>query len=83
MTHVVVWQHQAMAEFRRLRQIDPVGAKGCASAVRALADDPRPAGARALGGSGYWRLSVDDWRVLYRPDGDTVTVHILKVGRVT
>ncbi|MGW3571520.1 type II toxin-antitoxin system RelE family toxin [Streptomyces sp. NPDC000941] len=36
-----------------------------------------------MGGSGYWRLSVDDWRVLYRPTGDTVTVHILKVGRVT
>jgi mRNA interferase RelE/StbE len=83
MTHTVVWQHQAMNEFRRLRQVDPVGAKGCATAVRALAENPYPEAARELGGSGYWRLSVNGWRVLYRLDGSTVTVHVLKVGRVT
>jgi mRNA interferase RelE/StbE len=82
-THAVVWQHQAMDEFRRLRQLDPAGAKDCAAAVRALADDPQPPAARELGGSGYWRLPVGDWRVLYRPEQDTVTVLILKVGRVT
>ncbi|QXE36489.1 type II toxin-antitoxin system RelE/ParE family toxin [Streptomyces sp. GMY02] len=83
MSHTVVWQHQAMAEFRRLRAIEPVGAKECAASVRALADNPSPPSARALGDSGYWRLSAGNWRVLYRPDGDTVTVHVLKVGRVT
>ncbi|WUD74904.1 type II toxin-antitoxin system RelE/ParE family toxin [Streptomyces sp. NBC_00510] len=82
MTHTVVWQHQAMAEFRRLRLLDPVGAKACAAAVRDLAGEPHPRTARALGGSGYWRLSVGDWRVLYRPDAETVTVLVLKVGRV-
>jgi mRNA interferase RelE/StbE len=81
-THTVVWQHQAMAEFRRLRLLDPVGAKACAAAVRELTEEPRPRSARALGGSGYWRLSVGDWRVLYRPDAETVTVLVLKVGRV-
>jgi mRNA interferase RelE/StbE len=82
-THTVVWQHQAMTEFRRLRQSDPTGAKECAATVRALADDPRPANARQLGGSAYWRLSFGDWRILYQPDEDTVTVIVLKVGRVT
>ncbi|MEU6553015.1 type II toxin-antitoxin system RelE/ParE family toxin [Streptomyces sp. NPDC046915] len=72
-----------MNEFRRLRAIDPVGAKASAAAVRALADDPRPEGARALGTSGYFRLHVGAWRVLYRPDRTTVTVHVLKVGRST
>jgi mRNA interferase RelE/StbE len=51
-------------------------------AVRALAENPYPAEARALGGSGYWRLRVGTWRVLYRPDEDTVTVIVLKVGRI-
>ncbi|MDX3096784.1 type II toxin-antitoxin system RelE/ParE family toxin [Streptomyces sp. ME19-03-3] len=82
MTHTVVWQHRAMDEFRRLRSLDPVGAKACAAAVRDLAHEPCPRTARALGGSGYWRLSVGDWRVLYRPDTETVTVLVLKVGRV-
>ncbi|MFI8180882.1 hypothetical protein OG539_19040 [Actinacidiphila glaucinigra] len=70
MTHTVVRQHQAMAEFRRLRLLDPVGAKACAAAVRDLARGPRTSTARAPGGSGY------------RPDAETVTVLVLKVGRV-
>lgn len=82
MTYTVVWQHQAMTEFRRLRRLDPIGAKECAVAVRALADEPRPPGARQLGGSAYWRLSSGDWRILYQPEDDTITVIVLKVGRV-
>ncbi|MEV0217960.1 type II toxin-antitoxin system RelE/ParE family toxin [Streptomyces sp. NPDC050704] len=82
MSYTVVWEHHAMGEFRRLRQTDPVGAKACAAAVRELGDSPKPAAARALGGSGYYRLSVGAWRVLYRPDDATVTVHVIKVGRV-
>ena len=81
MTHTVVWEHHAMNEFRRLRAIDPVGAMGTAVAVRAGADDPHPEAARPLGSSGYYRLHVGSWRVLYPPDGETVTVHVLKVGR--
>lgn len=81
MTYAVVWEHHAMIEFRRLRAIDPIGAKATASAVRALADDPTPEATRALGSSGYYRLHVGSWRVLYRRDGDTVSVHVLKVGR--
>ncbi|MFC9845928.1 type II toxin-antitoxin system RelE/ParE family toxin [Streptomyces sp. NPDC060223] len=38
---------------------------------------------RALGASGYYRLHIGTWRVLYRPDGTTVTIHVLKVGRST
>jgi mRNA interferase RelE/StbE len=81
-TYTVVWQHQAMTEFRRLRQLDPAGAKECAAVVRALAGEPRPPGARQLGGSAYWRLSVGDWRILYQPEDDTITVIVLKVGRI-
>ncbi|MEV0965494.1 type II toxin-antitoxin system RelE/ParE family toxin [Streptomyces sp. ICN441] len=82
MTYTIVWQQQAAAEYRRLRELDPAGAKECAAAVRALATDPRPADARQLGGSGFWRLPVGDWRILYEPDDETVTVLVLKVGRI-
>ncbi|MFJ9908594.1 type II toxin-antitoxin system RelE/ParE family toxin [Streptomyces sp. NPDC101152] len=40
-----------------------------------------PSAPRPLGSSGYYRLHVGSWRVLYRPDDETVTVHVLKVGR--
>lgn len=82
MTHTVVWEHHAMTEFRRLRQADPGGAKDCVAAVRGLADDQSPRASSALGGSGYYRLRVGDWRVLYRLDDRDRTVHVLKVGRV-
>ena len=81
MTYTVVWENAAMIEFRRLRALDPVGAKATAVAVRALADEPTPEAARPLGTSGFHRLHVGTWRVLYLPDGDTLTVHVLKVGR--
>lgn len=82
MTYTVVWEHHAMTEFRRLRHADPAGAKDCAAAVRLLSQDARPQAAPALGGSGYRRLRAGAWRVLYRPDDATDTVHIVKVGRV-
>ncbi|MEU2206505.1 type II toxin-antitoxin system RelE/ParE family toxin [Streptomyces hygroscopicus] len=83
MTYTMVWQQQATTEFRRLRQLDPQGAKECAAAVRELGDDPRPPQARQLGGYAYWRLSAGDWRILYEPEDETVTVLVLKVGRVS
>ncbi|MEU9997869.1 type II toxin-antitoxin system RelE/ParE family toxin [Streptomyces sp. NPDC050848] len=58
------------------------GQEACVSAVGSLADQPRPSEARPLGGSGYYRLSVGDRRVLYRPDDATITVYVVKVGRV-
>ncbi|MFF7123559.1 type II toxin-antitoxin system RelE/ParE family toxin [Streptomyces sp. NPDC008240] len=59
------------------------GRQGSCCRRTRLADDPRPEAAHALGASGYYRLHVDTWRILYRPDGDTITVHVLKVGRST
>ncbi|GAA3475697.1 type II toxin-antitoxin system RelE family toxin [Streptomyces yanii] len=43
---------------------------------------PRPPEARQLGGSAYWRLPVGDWRILYEPEDEMITVLVLKVGRV-
>lgn len=36
-----------------------------------------------MGSSGYWRLPVGDWRVLYEVDGETISVLVIMVGRVT
>ncbi|MEN8653646.1 type II toxin-antitoxin system RelE/ParE family toxin [Streptomyces sp. 21So2-11] len=82
MTYTLVWEYPAMAEFRRLREVDPGGAKACAIAVQELTADPCPAAAAQLAGSGYYRLRVGRWRVLYEIVDETVTVHVAKVGRV-
>lgn len=49
MTYTVVWEHHAMTEFRRLRQVDPAGAKDRVAAVRILADGQRLPTSSALG----------------------------------
>jgi len=49
-------------------------------AVGALADDPRPRGARLLAGPDrIWRVRVGDYRTLYRIDGDAVRVLVIRV----
>ncbi|WP_406865420.1 type II toxin-antitoxin system RelE/ParE family toxin [Streptomyces sp. HUAS MG47] len=70
-----------MAEFRRLRQADPVGAKACAAGCPPWLTS-RARRRPVLSATGYYRLSVGAWRVLYRVEDQTITVHVAKVGRV-
>jgi mRNA-degrading endonuclease RelE of RelBE toxin-antitoxin system len=58
---------------------DQDGMRVINAAVVALADDPDPPEAFIRGA--YRRLRVDDYRVLYRLDGDLITV--VRVDRVT
>ncbi|MER5784777.1 type II toxin-antitoxin system RelE/ParE family toxin [Streptomyces mobaraensis] len=81
MTWTVVLEPRALDGLRRLRLLDPVGAKTCTAAIRALADEPRPEGAFPLGESGYYRLAVGTWRVLYQVDEDALFV--LNIGRAS
>lgn len=50
--------------------------------IDALADDPRPPGAKALKGPfrGLWRVQVGDYRVIYDVDDSAHVVIIAAVG---
>lgn len=82
MTYTIVWRPEAFAALRRLRATDPDGAKFIGAAVTGLAADPCPLGSKALGGSGMYRLILDDYRVLYEVDGGAVAVYVINVGSV-
>jgi len=82
MTYPVVWLPEAMSAFRRLRAADSDGAKQVAAAVAALATDPYPSRSTALGGSGFRRLRLASYRVLYQVEADTTTIYIINVGSV-
>lgn len=69
-----------MAAYRVLRSADPDGARRVSCAVAALRDDPCPQASTALGASGFWRLRLDAYRVLYEIVPGSVRV--LHVGRV-
>jgi mRNA interferase RelE/StbE len=74
MTYSVIWLPEAVTAYRRLRATDPDGAKRIAKAVAALAADPRPAESNALGGTSYYRMRLDRYRVLYEVADEMVRV---------
>ena len=51
-------------------------------AIRQLADNPRPPGARKLSGEmrGAWRVRIGNYRVIYDIDDDTRLVIVLTVA---
>lgn len=50
------------------------------AAITALADNPRPPGAKKLkDASGLWRVRVGEYRVLYRIDAAAAVVTIARV----
>jgi mRNA interferase RelE/StbE len=69
-----------MTAFRTLRDDDPEGATLIANAVTALREDPRPQNSTALGATGFRRLRVERYRVLYELTADLVRV--MHVGSV-
>ena len=53
-----------------------------APAIDALAENPRPAGAKALKGRlrGTYRLRSGEWRVAYQMDDADRAVYVIEVG---
>jgi mRNA-degrading endonuclease RelE of RelBE toxin-antitoxin system len=49
--------------------------------ILALGIDPRSPGALKLAGSDFWRLRVDDVRVIYLVDDTASLVVVLRVAR--
>lgn len=49
-------------------------------ALRALAEEPRPAGCKKLQGREGWRIRVGDYRVLYTIDDAQKTVEVVHIG---
>jgi len=54
--------------------------------IAGLLDNPRPSSAQELSHragipSGIYRIWVDSWRVVYRPDDDLLLIKVLKVGK--
>jgi mRNA interferase RelE/StbE len=64
-----------------LRKLDQAVRRDVLTAMHALADDPRPAGARPLKGHRPWlRIRVGDYRVIYTVDDREQAVTVAVVG---
>jgi mRNA interferase RelE/StbE len=81
-TYNVVWSIQAARARRRLRDLDPTGAALLTTAITALADNPKPATASPLGGSGWYYLRLGQFRAVYEIRHDHGVVYIGNVGQL-
>jgi mRNA interferase RelE/StbE len=73
--HPLVWKED-------LPKLDAAGQKRILKTIRKkLAVDPEGYGEPLRGDlAGYWKLKVEDFRVVYSIKKDVVTVKVLKVG---
>ncbi|KUM79551.1 type II toxin-antitoxin system RelE family toxin [Streptomyces curacoi] len=80
MTWQVVWEPAALNAAVGHLKGDPHSVDALLRAADQLAENERPEGSRAWGAE-HRRLHHGPWRILYRVDPDTRTVHIEHVGR--
>lgn len=54
-----------------------------AHAIDGLRLNPRPSGAKALRNhlEGYWRIRIDDYRVIYLIDDEVVIVTVVRIAQ--
>jgi mRNA interferase RelE/StbE len=80
-TYAIVWEPGVVDVAVRFLADDPDGLRTVFDAVDALAGDPRPSEAFALGTTGLHRLRIGRYRVVYELDETTATIKIRHVGR--
>ncbi len=71
----------APAALRQLRKLDPPARRRVQAAIELLADQPRPSGAKKLGGGeGEWRVRTGDYRIVYEVHDNVLLVLVVAVG---
>ena len=72
----------APAADRGLRKLPDAAQRRIVSAIEALANDPRPPGAKKLAGQAknLWRIRVDDYRIMYQIQDERLIVLVPRTG---
>jgi mRNA interferase RelE/StbE len=79
----VAYLPAATRALRRFREEDEALFRRMRAAIRALAQEPHPAGAVPWGNSGIWRLHAGGIRITYEVDEEASAVYILSVALVS
>lgn len=71
----------APAAARQLRQLPKAAQRRVATKIDLLKENPRPPGVETLSGNtGFYRIRVGDYRVIYTARDDVLLVLVLRVG---
>lgn len=79
MTWTVEWEPEATNQVAGFLKTEPAGVAAILDVCDTLEQGPQPAGSSAWGPF-HRRLRSGPWRVLYRIDEETETIHIEHVG---
>jgi len=79
----VVFRESALRTLADVRKDDKEAFARIPRAIAALADQPSPDGAIAWGGTGIYRLHIDQARILYEVDVAASTVYVINIGRIS
>ena len=64
---------------KQLAKIDGQDRERIIDAIRALANDPRPAGSKKLSGRSAWRIRIGTYRVIYEVHDERLLVLVVAV----
>ena len=65
---------------KQLRKIDRRDRSRIYSAIRQLADKPRPSGTKMLSGRSAWRVRVGSFRIIYEIHDERLLVLVVAIG---
>lgn len=77
MTYAICIERRAQRSLSRIAGQDR---DRLSSAIRRLADDPRPQGVKKLSGRNAWRIRVGDYRILYEVHDERLLILVVDVG---
>lgn len=80
MNYELLRSPQALRQLRRLQRTHPPIVPQVVAAIKALSDNPRPAGATKLVNRPEWRIRVGNYRVLYQIDDQHKTLTIASIS---
>ena len=65
---------------KSLKKLDKPVRTRVVDAINGLATSPRPSGVKALVGSGFLRIRVGDYRIIYEVHDDRLVVVVIELG---
>ncbi len=65
---------------KQLRKIEPQHRGRLITAIRNLAEDPRPPGGKKLTGRPAWRIRVAQYRVIYEVRDTALLILVVEIG---
>ncbi|MDS4040581.1 MAG: type II toxin-antitoxin system RelE/ParE family toxin [Candidatus Competibacter sp.] len=77
MTYAIFIERRAQRSLSRIAGQDR---DRLSSAIRRLADEPRPHGVKKLSGRNAWRIRVGDYRILYEIHDERLRILVVDVG---